>query len=161
MAAIESNPLLGDWSTKHQLPPFKSINSTHYEEALRYGMQKQLDDMQAICDNNEVTFDSVIAAFDRSGATLTRVGQVYYNLCSSDCPPELQAVQLKMASPLAAHSSAIYMYPNLFSKIEAVYNKRFDNEWNLTPEQIRLVERIHLDFVRAVRIDQVLKPSCH
>jgi peptidyl-dipeptidase Dcp len=58
-----------------------------------------------------------------------------------------------MATPLAAHSNAVYMYPGLFSKIDAVYQQRFDAKWNLNSEQIRLVERIHLDFVRAVSVD--------
>ncbi len=55
---------------------------------------------------------------------LTRVSQVFYNLCSSDNPPELQLVQTKMAGPLATHSSAIYMYPGLFARIDAVFQNR-------------------------------------
>ena len=76
-----------------------------------------------------------------------QVGKVFYNLCSSDCPPELQAVQTEMAAPLAQHKSAMYMFPGLFDRIDRVHDARSNANYN--PEQLRLVERIHLDFVRA------------
>lgn len=41
----------------------------------------------------------------------------------------------------------MYTFPNLFSRINQVYEVRAQAQ--LTSEQLRLVERIHLDFVRA------------
>jgi len=41
----------------------------------------------------------------------------------------------------------VYTFPNLFNRIKQVYEERAQAQ--LTSEQLRLVERIHLDFVRA------------
>ena len=41
----------------------------------------------------------------------------------------------------------MYTFPNLFNRIKQVYEDRAQAQ--LTSEQLRLVERIHLDFVRA------------
>jgi len=88
-----------------------------------------------------------VGALDRAGGLLTRLESVFQNLCSSCSSKELQAVEMKMASLIAAHSSSIYTFPGLFQRIDAVYTTRLEAELN--PEQIRLVERIHLDFTRA------------
>ena len=52
-----------------------------------------------------------------------------------------------MAGPLAAHHSAVYMDGALFARVEALHERRA--ALGLTPEQLRLLERVHLDFVRA------------
>jgi peptidyl-dipeptidase Dcp len=151
MTDLIDNPLVMPWTTKHEVPPFAKIQHNHYEDALKIGMKKQLEEIEAIANIpiTDSTFDNVIAVFDRSGSLFSRVCGVFHNLCASDCPPELQAVQLKMAGPLAAHSNAIYMYPGLFSRIDHVYQNRLSSSWALNSEQIRLVERLRLDFVRA------------
>ncbi len=41
----------------------------------------------------------------------------------------------------------MYTFPNLFNRIKQVYEERAQAQ--LTSEQLRFVERIHLDFVRA------------
>ena len=56
-------------------------------------------------------------------------------------------MQLEMAAPLAAHESKIYTYRGLFARVAQVHDA-LDGA-SLTPEQRRLAERIHLDFVRA------------
>ncbi len=61
--------------------------------------------------------------------------------------PELQAVERELAPRLAAHESAIYLHAGLFARIAAVHAQRA--ALALSAEQCRLVERIHLDFVRA------------
>ena len=52
-----------------------------------------------------------------------------------------------MAGPMAAHDSAVYMDPALFARIDALHERR--RSLGLTAEQQRLVERLHLDFVRS------------
>eukprot|EP00957_Ditylum_brightwellii_P164239 12504156-Ditylum_brightwellii.AAC.1 len=54
-----------------------------------------------------------------------------------------------MVPLLSRHRSATYTMPGLFEKIQAVYNLRLDSASNLTDEQVRLVERVHMDFTRA------------
>jgi peptidyl-dipeptidase Dcp len=52
-----------------------------------------------------------------------------------------------MAGPMAAHSNAVYMHAGLFARLDALHARRAD--LGLGPEQQRLLEQTHLDFVRA------------
>lgn len=147
--ATKDNVLLSDWSCyEYELPPFHLIKPSDFESALQASMKLHFDDLKNICESSEEpTFENTIVKFDRCGHLLGRTGALFENLCSSNGVPELQAVELAMASPLAAHSNQVYTYPKLFSRIDAVYSSR--STASLTSEQLRLVERIHLDFVRA------------
>jgi peptidyl-dipeptidase Dcp len=143
-----SNPLLQTWSAPHGLPPFAQIQARHFESALRAAMQAQLDELRLITGNAHApNFDNTVAAFDRAGSLLARVAAVFYNLTSSATSPELQGVQRLMAGPMAAHHSTVHMDAQLFARIDALHEKR--KTLGLTSEQQRLLERLHLDFVRA------------
>lgn len=143
------NPLLQDWTVNEfGLPPFSTAKPSDFESAIRESMKLQIAELQAIVQNNDpASFENTIAAFDRSGSVFQQVTNMFDNLCSSNGVPELQAVELKMAAPLAAHQNQISSLPGLFDRINKVYESRLDS--GLNSEQIRLVERFHLDFVRA------------
>jgi len=143
------NPLLQSWASQPlRLPPFQDIQTQHFKPALEEGMRLELEDLQAIVDNPEPpTFENVVAAYDRSGHVLDKVRSVYSNMCSSLNTDELQAVQTEMSPILSRHASKCTTLPGLFEKINAVYQNRKNAD--LTSEQVRLVERIHLDFTRA------------
>ena len=142
------NPLLQPWHAPHGLPPFERQRAEHFEPALREGMRQHLEELAAIAGQAATPdFANTVAAFDRAGELLARVASVFYNLTSSATSPELQAVQRAMAGPMAAHSSAVYMDAALFARLDALHERR--RTLGLSPEQQRLLERIHLDFVRA------------
>jgi len=150
-AMASTNPLLQSWSSQpFNLPPFKSITPAHFRPAFEVAMSDHLADLQSIVDNtDEPTFDNVIAPYDRAGATLSKVSGVFGNLCSSANTDDLKEVQTEMTPILSQHRSACTFLPGLFDKIDAVYQSRNDPASGLNSEQIRLVERIHLDFERA------------
>ena len=74
-------------------------------------------------------------------------------MCLSLNTKQLQTVQTEQAPLQSRHSSAIYtQFPGLFAKMDAVYNeykKKKSDATDLSPEQTRLMERIHRDFCRA------------
>ncbi len=143
-----SNPLLQPWNTPHGLPPFAQVRPEHFEPAFAQALQEHLADVDAIArESQPASFDNTLAAFDRSGRLLARIDALFSNLTSSETSPELQAVERRMAAPLAAHHSAIYMNAALFERIDTLHEQRV--HLSLTPEQTRLLERMHLDFVRA------------
>jgi peptidyl-dipeptidase Dcp len=142
------NPLLQDWDTPYGLPPFGQIRAEHFEPALRQAMQAHHAELAAIVGQMEAPdFENTVAAFDRAGRQLGRVASAFYNLTASATSPELQAVQRAMAAPQAAHYSAVYMDGALFKRIDALHRERLG--LRLTAEQQRLLERVHLDFVRS------------
>ncbi len=146
------NPLLIDWDATGELPPFAQVRPEHFGTALGLAMAEHRAELAQITARPEpADFANTLAAFDRSGAALQRVSSVFYNLTASATSPALQAVQRELAAPLAAHFSAVYQDAALFARIEAVYQQRDQSDLrpDLTPEQRRLAERLHADFVRS------------
>ena len=141
-----TNPLLQDWDSAYALPPFALIEPRHFEPALREAMREHRAELDAIAAQPEPPgFDNTIAAFDRCARRLVRIESVFHNLSASHTSPELQAVQLELAAPLAAHYSAVFMHAGVFARIDALHTRR--ETLDLTSEQLRLLERTHLDFV--------------
>jgi peptidyl-dipeptidase Dcp len=148
MTLVTSNPLLRPWTTPHGLPPFADVHAEHFKPAFDAALAEHLAEVNAIATSPEpASFDNTVAALDRSGRLLERVGSLFHNLTASHTSPELQAVEREMAAPLAAHGSAVYMNAALFTRVHALHTQRA--QLGLTSEQTRLLERVHLDFVRA------------
>ncbi len=142
------NPLLADWTTPFALPPFDLIRAADFAPAFEAAMRAQRAEVEAIAAQPDAPdFDNTVAAFDRSGRLLSRIEAAFHALAASHTSPDIQSVQRELAAPLAAHDSAVMMHAGLFARMDAVHEKR--HELGLAPEQLRLVERLHLDFVRA------------
>jgi peptidyl-dipeptidase Dcp len=139
------NPILANWSGKYGLPPFGSVKAAHFSPALRVAMTHHLFELTDIAKSSQQpTFDNTIAALDRAGGVLSRANLLFSTLCSSCSSPELQAVELEMAPELALHETKVASFPGLYARVDAV----LAGVESLSPEQRRLTERIHLDFVR-------------
>ena len=142
------NPLLTDWTAPHGLPPFAQTQAEHFVPAFTAALAAHRAELDAIANQAEPpSFDNTLAAFDRSGRLLARLDLLFGTLTSSHSSPDLQAAQRTLAAPLAAHESAVYMHAGLFARVDALYRGR--QALGLQPEQLRLLERVHLDFVRA------------
>lgn len=154
--SVEVNPLLQDDSWTEQpflLPPFEKIQASHFPEAFNRSMHSHLAELQAIAQNPEPpTFENTVAAYDRAGRHFLRTLNVFSNLCSSSNTPVLQEVETYMSPILSRHESACYQNELLFKRLQTVYqqlqSREGDSKSTLTSEQIRLVERIYLDFTR-------------
>ena len=148
MSPATSNPLLQPWDAPHGLPPFEATRAEHFEPAFAAALKQHLAEIDAIGAGAEPpTFENTVAALDRSGRLLHRIENMFYNLTSSETSPALQAVEMRMAPLMAAHGSAVSMHRGLFARIDALHAQR--DTLALTPEQKRVLERFHFDFVRA------------
>lgn len=146
--AAHANPLLQPWATPFGLPPFDRIRAEDFEPAFEQAMGEHRAELDAIAAQAQApTFANTIEAFDASGRLLARLEGVFHNLCASETSPELQAVQRRLAQPLAAHNNAVYMNTALFARVDALHESR--GSLGLDGESLRLLERVHLDFVRA------------
>ncbi len=144
----DKNPLLEPWDGPHGLPPFTAIRAEHFEPAFEVALAAHRAEIDAIGAAAEPpSFDNTIAAIDAGGRLLNRIEALFYNLTASETSPALQGVQVRMAPILAAHSSAFHMHRGLFARIDALHERR--DTLALTPEQRRVLERYHVDFVRA------------
>src|SRR5262252_8405803 len=98
MTATDTNPLLQDWSTPFEAPPFGAIRTEHFRAAIDAGLAEHRAEIDAISnDPAPPTFDNTIRALEASGRTLDKVSSVFFNLTSADTSDELQAIERDVA----------------------------------------------------------------
>jgi len=142
------NPLLAEWHTEFQLPPFDLIQSEDYLPAFREAMDMENVEIDAIVnDPDDPTFENTIEALERSGKMLTRVGRVFGAVNGANTNDVLQETARTLAPERSAHGSDIILNPDLYARVKAVFEVR--DELDLTPEQAKLLEETNKGFVRA------------
>jgi len=148
MMVSMTNPFFEDWTAPFGAPPLDRIKPEHFPPAYDRALAEHTAEIAAIAQNRAPpSFDNVVLALEKSGQLLTRVEGVFHNLASSATSEALQAIELEMAPRLSAHWSAISMHPVLFARLDELYHKR--ESLGLDAESVRVLERYHLDFVRA------------
>lgn len=143
-----SNPFFKKSTLTYEAPDFNAIQDEHFLPAFEEGMKQHLAEIEAIANNPEAaTFENTFVAMEKSGELLTRVSRVFYNLTGTDSNEKRRELQRELAPKMAAHSDNINLNPQLFARIEAVYNAR--NDSGLDAESLRLVEVYYERFVRS------------
>lgn len=144
----QENPLLTDWNTPFEVPPFDLIKNEHYREAFDVALEQSEKEIERIANNeDEPTFVNTIAAMESAGEALSKVSGVFFNLSGSHTNDEMQTIQREMAPKLSAHHSKIMLNAKLFARVEILYLAR--EELDLNPEAKRVLERYHSNFVRS------------
>ncbi len=143
-----TNPLLTESTLPYHLPPFAAIKDEHFSPAFEQGMSENLQEVDSIASNPaSATFDNTIVALERSGALLDRVSTVFGILTGSYTNPRLDMLEASLSPRLAAHRDAIYLNRSLYLRVHQLNEDR--TKLGLDAESLRLLERYHLDFVRA------------
>lgn len=147
-AAMNDNPLFGEWSAPFGAAPFPDLKPEHFTPAFEQAMATHKQEIEAIATNaDEATFDNTIAALERSGYDLDRIQRAFWTLASSATNDDIRAIQLEMSPRLAAHSNAIALNEELFARVDKLHTSV--DELGLNDEQARVLERTHTRFVRA------------
>jgi len=145
-AASQANPFYTESNLPFHAPDFTKIKDSDFQPAMEEGMRQKLSEVEQIANQTaEPTFDNTFVALERSGALLTRVNRVFDALTGANTNDTLQKIQEDEAPKLAANKDAIYLNPKLFARIKKVYDDR--QKLSLQPEDLRLVEWYHDDFV--------------
>ena len=142
---MSPNPFLTLSTLPYELPPFSEITEDHYLEAFYAGCAEQLAEVESILRNVEVTFENTVVALEKSGQTLTRVLNVFYNISSSDSNKRIEEIEAEIAPKLAAHVDAIRLNPSLFARIKTLV----DAKPKLDDESAWLLQRYYKDFILA------------
>lgn len=144
----ESNPFFTEFQTEYGVPPFDKIKLEHYEPAFLKGIEEQNQNIQAIISSPEIaTFENTIVALDNSAPILDRVSSIFFNLTDAETTDELTELSIKMAPVLSEHGDNISLNPELFKRVNAVYQQK--DSLNLTSEQERLLDDTYKSFVRS------------
>jgi peptidyl-dipeptidase Dcp len=130
------------------MPPFEDIKAAHFHEAFNQALTNHQDEIQAIASQSQApSFENTLLALEASGELLNQTSAIFFNLSASHTSPEIQAIERDISPKLAAHSAAMFLNAPLFERINKLHQER--TKLGLDAESIRLIERYHLDFVRA------------
>ncbi len=144
----QDNPLLAPWTTPFGLPPFDLIRPEHFTPAFEHAMAAHLAEIAVIGANPEPpSFANTVEALERSGRLLDRVGAVFHNLVSSLGGAALEAIDRDMSPRMAQHGMQVSLDPAIFRRIDALHRQRA--ELGLAEDQMRLLERLHLNLMRS------------
>ncbi|MBO5820296.1 MAG: M3 family metallopeptidase, partial [Alistipes sp.] len=145
---IYNNPLVAEWDTPFQTPPFSKIELKHYEPAIDYAIEQNRAEIDAIINNPEApTFENTIVAMAESGELLGRVTGVFYVLNNCVTSPEMQQIALNISPKLTALSNDVSLNPELFARVKAVYEQR--ESLTLDQEDKMLLEETYKGFARS------------
>ena len=145
---MSDNPFFESWTTPFGAPPFDRIRDEHFRLAYERALAEHDREIAAIANNPDTpTFANTIEALEDSGRLLSRVEAVFGNLAASHTNDRLQAIERDMAPLLAKHWNDIHLNRALFARIDALQLGR--DKLGLDTEAARVLERYHLDYVRA------------
>ncbi|MBE7215789.1 M3 family metallopeptidase [Shewanella benthica] len=140
------NVLLHPSPLQDQAPQFDKIVSGDYLPAFRLGMAQGDADITKIINNPApASFDNTISAMETSGALLSRVSRMFFNLSGLISDDEMLKIQDTILPELTAHEDNIYLNRDLFARIETIYQ----DKGALKGEQKRLTELYYNNFLRA------------
>lgn len=143
-----TNPLLAQWDTPFELPPFGAIDDSHFEPAFESALSETKAAIAAIAGSPTTpTFANTIEALERADAPLDRVLGVFYNVAGADSTPAREDLQRKLSPRLAAFSAEVSMNAELFDRIDTLWQSR--DALDLTDEQKRVLKLTRRRFVRS------------
>ena len=141
-----TNPLLAEWNTPHQTPPFDQIKLEHYMPAFETAIAVSRAEVDAIVNNPaKPTFANTILALELQGSLLDRIGGVFFNINEADTSDELQAIAIEIQPKLTQLSNDVSLNPELFKRVKYVYEHP---GFFLSSEDKKLLEDTYKGFVR-------------
>ena len=148
LESTNMNPFFTEYDTPYQIPPFKKIKDEHYMPAFNQGMKEQLEEIASITNNLESpSFENTIVELERTGKTLDKVSNVFFNLNSSNTNDQMDAIAKEISPKLSAHRDNIFLNRKLFERVKTIYEQK--NNLDLNTEQKRLVEETYKYFIRS------------
>jgi len=144
----ETNPLLVEWNTPHQTPPFQEIKHAHFIPAIDATLTEAKKEVDAIINStDQPTFQNTIVALEICGENLERATSVLFNLNSAETDDEIQAITREVSPKLSEFSNYVSLDERLFGKVKSVYAQK--ENLHLSPQDLQLLEKKYLGFVRS------------
>ncbi|WP_280748538.1 M3 family metallopeptidase [Parabacteroides sp. PF5-9] len=145
MTQAANNPFLQKYKTPFETPPFDKIKAEHYEPAFEEAFKQFRKEVDQIANNTDVaTFENTIVALERSGELLNKVASTFFNVLSAEANDELMDISERISPKLSESSNYIYLNERLFSRIQAIYDKK--ETLKLQTEDAKLLENTYESF---------------
>ncbi len=142
------NPLLTEWKTVHQTPPFKAIRQEDFIPAIDKLLVDARTETDAVINNPEApTFKNTIVQLEEAGKNLSRATTILFNLNSAETNDKIQSITRDVSPKLSAFQNYVSLNEKLFIRVKAIYSQR--EKLNLTAEDRKLLDNSYKGFVRS------------
>ena len=122
---LNNNPLLAEYNTPFNVPPFEDIKLEHFTPAFEEAMKQHKAEIEVILTNTEeATFENTVEASFYSGELLGRVNTVFGTLNSVNISPEIQTLAQEIYPKLSTHVDEITLDPRYFERVKSVYENK-------------------------------------
>src|ERR1700689_3922451 len=147
-SATLDNPLLADWTTPDEVPPFDRIKPEHFRDAYARALADHEAEVAAItADPAPPSFANTIAARELAGPSLSQVSDVFHLLAGAHSNDALLELERAISPQMARHWNKINTNAALFGRVDTLM--RGIETLGLDAEQKRVLERYHTGFRRA------------
>ena len=144
----QTNPLLAEWNTPHQTPPFPLIKHEHFIPAIDASLTEARAEVDAIINSKEKpTFANVIVALEVAGEKLEHTAGVLFHLNSANTNDTIQKITRDVSPKLSEFSNYVSLNETLFKKVKEIYLQK--DQLNLSLQDKQLLEKKYLGFVRS------------
>lgn len=145
--SVETNPLIKGGEGPHGTLPFSLLTPADYEEGVMEGIRLQKQEIASIINQrSNPTFENTIVALDRSGEVLNRSLLALSNIETASGDTAIMNVYARITPVYSEHTTSITLNEKLWDRIKSVYDNK-DKDTELTPEDLRLLEKTYLNFV--------------
>ena len=123
--------------------------ATEFREQFQAGMESHRQEIAAILASAEdPTFQNTIAALEASGRDLAETSRLFGVVAGTSTNKDIQALEREIMPELSRHGSAIALNPQLFARVQAVYDGEMASP-ALSREDRRLLERTYRGLLRS------------
>jgi peptidyl-dipeptidase Dcp len=141
------NPLLKNFDTPFQTPPFDKIKSEHFMPAIEEAIKEAKQEIDDIISQSEApTFENTLEAMEFAGEKLSSVTSILFNLNSAETNKKIQEVAREASPILSEFGNDIWQNTNLFERVKKVYNQK--DQLELDNEQEMLLTKTYKAFIR-------------
>jgi len=142
-----NNPLLKEWKTPFNLPPFELIKPAHFRQAIEGSVDIAKEEINKITGNNEPpSFKNTVEALDNAGIRLDEISSILFNLNSAETNRDIQAAAREVSPLLSRFQNDITLNRKLFARLEEVYNNQ--SSLKLDNEQKMLLRKTYRNFIK-------------
>jgi len=141
------NPLLKNFNTPFQTPPFDKIKSEHFMPAIEEAIKEAKQEIEHIISQEEKpSFENTLESLEFAGKKLSSVSSILFNLNSAETNEKIQEVAREASPILSEFGNDIWQNAALFERVKVVYNQK--DKLNLDHEQKMLLDKTYKSFIR-------------
>ncbi|WP_165853501.1 M3 family metallopeptidase [Aurantiacibacter aquimixticola] len=127
-------------------PQFDRVQDSEWQGIIEEAIAIQLAEVEAIANNpNPANMTNTLVAMERSGQVFSRAYSAFSQIVGANINDTIAAADEALAPQIAAMNDTIYLNPQLFQRVKAIYDNRA--AMAMTPEDAMLLEVYYQNFV--------------